>query len=208
MNKDILYLGSQSAPRRGLLEQAHISHKVLEHASDEKLEQGGLSFDEYVIAIAEHKMEHLCLPEVLTHDSGYLFVVTADTLIRTANSNRMMGKPKDKHDAIGMLTACSVEPVEVATGCCLEKKVARDGLWVTELKTTWVTSSLVDFFLPEDQLENYFAHVPTFMNACGGAIIEGYGQLFVKSIQGSYSSIKGLPLFQLREKLAAMHFNF
>lgn len=204
MKKDILYLGSQSNSRQKLLRIAGILYKVLEHKSDECGIDLELDFNDYVLEIAKHKMRHLTFPLEL-EKSEYIFVLTADTLTRTLNTKQILGKPKDKNDAIKMIEILNKEPIEVITGCCLEKKFY-DNKWKTEVKKYWTTKSIVEFCVEKENLDLYLKKVPLALKACSAGVVEDFGLNFFKNIQGSYTNVIGLPLFELRQNLKNIGF--
>jgi len=208
MSKDVLYLGSQSLHRKKMLDESNFSCTVLAHRSNEQVVQDGLSFSEYVQAIALHKMDHVELPEVSSVSTDYMFVLTADSLVKTSQTNHILGKPKDKEDAKRMLRLMRTEPAEVATACCLHRMIKQENKWVVEQQAAWVTSALVELVIDEQNLERYFTYAPAYATSCGGGVIEGFGQQYVKSVTGSYTAVKGLPLYELRENLEAMNFKF
>jgi septum formation protein len=115
--KHILYLASQSPARKRLLEIAQIPHEVIGHESDECGIELSESFEEYVLAIARHKMENAILPKV----EGEIFVLTADTLVQTMGSKEVLGKPANLEDAKRMLGLLREGPAELITGCCLAR---------------------------------------------------------------------------------------
>ncbi|MFC1894833.1 Maf family protein [Candidatus Dependentiae bacterium] len=208
MTKDILYLGSKSKPRRKLLELSQIDYKILEHKSDECGIDIKHDFDNYVLSIAQEKMDHLVLPDVQKIKEDFIFVLTADTLVKSTKSNQILCKPKDLNDAKRMLTILYNEPVRVVTGCCLEKKILKSNEWETEEKQYWTTDAIVEFCVEPKDFDKYFCNLPDFIYSCSAGIIEGYGQSFFKSINGSYTTVLGLPLYQLRQKLKEMGFKF
>lgn len=208
MSYDIIYLGSQSKNRQALLQEAGFIFEVLGHQSNEDIERGSLNFFEYVMRIAEHKMAHVELPQPSQKTGDYLFVVTADTLVRAPQQNLEFGKPTDKEDAYRMLRCIRQEPVEVVTGCCVEKKVLIGGAWETDQKALWTQTTMIEFFIEEERLEWYLDHLPAALSSSGAGIIEGFGQLFFKSIQGSYTSVRGLPLYEVTQALKKLGFKF
>ena len=208
MKHDILYLGSQSKPRRKLLEEVGIPYQVLDHQSDENVDTRDLDYFAYVLAIAQHKMAHIILPEHSAQTGDYIFVVTADSLVRAVESNEIFGKPKDKEDAKRVLRILRNQPIEVATACCLEKKIWNGSAWKLQSFDYWVTEAIVEFSIEEDHLELYLKRVPESFNSAGASIIENFGQNYFKSIKGSYTATKGLPLFELRQALIKFGFKF
>ena len=208
--RDILYLGSQSEPRQNLLKLADINFKVLTHKSSECVIEPSDNFEKYVIAIACDKMQHLQLPEV---KETKIFVLTADTLIKTTHTNpilgtHILGKPKDLENAKDMLRSIRNQPVDVLTGCCLQIMKAAGQHWEIEKRQCWATGAQVEFSIDEESLDLYFEKEPWALHACGAGVIEGIGQAFLKSLNGSYTAVLGLPLFELRQKLKEFDFKF
>lgn len=199
----VLYLGSQSRSRQNLLTLAGINYKVIAHTSDECGISTTGSFNDYVLAIAQHKMEHLVLP---APSEQSIIVLTADTLMRTAKTKQILGKPVDLNDAKAMLTLVSQEEIELATGCCLERKEF-NGSWKTIEKNHWVTPATFEFSIDKTELDIYFKKLPQALHACGAGIVEEFGLNFLKRVYGSFTTILGLPLFELRDALKKMNFH-
>lgn len=198
--KDILYLGSQSSSRQRLLREAQIPFKLASHGSDEALERGDDSFENYVLKIAQEKMRHVCI-----HEPDARYILTADTLVHVVRSGRILGKPKDRDDAKNMLRAMRNEVVEVITGSCLRKQEGQKII----AQHAWTTGAFIEFSIGEEYLDTYFDKEPHVLSASGACIIDaGYGQSFFKSIRGSYTAVIGLPLFELRQELKKMGFLF
>ncbi|MFA5075422.1 MAG: Maf family protein [Candidatus Babeliales bacterium] len=207
--KDILYLGSKSSSRRKLIELADIKYILLEHESDECGVDLEKSFSAYVLSIAKHKMEKLILPDTKNFkNKDHIFVLTADTLVRTINSKHVLTKPENLFDAKRMLALLREEQAKIATACCIEKKILQNNIWITEKQDCFVSFSIVDFCVPEDYVDLYFQKEPHALNAAGSAVIENYGLNFLKSINGSFTGILGLPLFEVRQVLQKLGFNF
>jgi len=200
--KNILYLASQSPARKRLLDIARIPYEIIGHGSNEDNNELSESFTEYVLAIAQHKMEHAVLPQVLEE----IFVLTADTLVRTLTTKEILGKPTNHADAERMLGLLRDGPAELVTGCCLEKKILIDEIWQTLDRRTWATGAIFDFHVPQEKVEEYYKQMPGAVMACGGSIIEQYGMNFLRSINGSLTTIIGIPLVELHEKLRELGF--
>jgi septum formation protein len=205
---DVLYLASQSISRQKLLQTAGIPFSIMSHTSDEQESHVYESVHAYVLAIARSKMKTVILPKPSEVAREHLFVLTADTLIHTAKSGRMFGKPINKEDAKAMIAAVSAETIEVITGCCLEKMAVVHGEWKVVDQAHWTTSALIDYIIDPAFVDQYLDAEPLFLHACGGCVVEGMGQSFLKSVQGSYSTVLGLPLFELRAALKKMGFRF
>jgi septum formation protein len=206
MNKDILYLGSQSESRRKLLDVAGISYKMLTHASKECVAVPTDNFDDYVLSIACDKMQHLQLPDLGTVEKNYIFVLTADTLVKATQSNQIIGKPNDLEHAKSIVRLIRTQPLQILTGCCLKRFEKSEKAWIQKNSKTWVTGALVEFCVPEEDINLYFERLPGVVHASGASIIDDFGQCFLKSINGSHSAVIGLPLFELRQNLKDLGF--
>ncbi len=194
-----LYLASQSPMRKQLLEQAKIPFTVISQSADEAACNWDLPPKEVVLDIARSKMAHAVIPS----GKKECFVLTADTLC--VDSNGMLhGKPADKEEALAMLkkwrAGCTV-----ITGFCLDKKTYQEGQWYTQERKEEAMVTTIEFCIPDAWLAEYLAQTPA-MNVAGAMSIEDYGFQFVRFIQGSYTNIIGLPLYQVREALSQMGF--
>jgi septum formation protein len=205
MSKNILYLGSKSKAREMLIAGSDISYEILQHDSDECGVDSKLDFEEYVQKIANEKMKHLLIPDKLKTEK-HVFLLTADTLVKTLKTRQVLGKPKDLQDAKRMHKILREEPVEVVTGCCLEKKTFENGEWKTLEKKHFTTKTIVEFCVDEEYEDLYFKKMPYALNACVAGIVEGYGQNFLKRVYGSYTSVLGLPIYEVRQVLKEMGF--
>lgn len=202
MNKNILYLGSDSDSRKMLLTQSKIPFKVVGHAADESLVDVSLSLEEQVKFIARLKMEYVTLEDG-AYEGEIRYVLTADTMGCDAHE-QVHGKPKDKEDAYRKIRALS-GTYRTATGFCIEKRIWKDDAWHTELHALEVVSALYTFKIPESRIEDYIANSPA-LNVSGAIAVEDYGLQFLEKIQGSYSCIVGLPLYEVRTVLEEFGF--
>jgi septum formation protein len=199
-----LYLASKSKSRKKLLELAEIPYKIIEHESDECGIKTTDNFNEYVLEIARHKMEKIVLPKVSpSAKEKNFFVLTADTLIQTQRTKKILGKPKDRNDAEQMLQMLCAEPIKLVTACCLHQK----NLNGTIKKREWTTTATIEFCVGKYMIEKYFEKMPEALNACGAGIIENFGLNFLKKIDGSFTAVLGLPLFELRKELKKIGFS-
>lgn len=213
MHKDILFLGSQSPSRKALLEQAGFTVKLLPHSSDEQLAPGELERDcaAGVVAIAQAKMQALDTRIFLLQrdeqaESSYYYVVTADTLTRDPRTGEIFGKPYDRQEADRMLDR--EQYVEVLTGCCVRKYTLKDNQLIIIHEKSWVTKTSIEFYVPPAYRDFYFSQMPQALFACGAGVVEGAGFLFLKSVNGCFSSVVGIPMFELRQVLEEMGFSF
>jgi septum formation protein len=117
-------------------------------------------------------------------------VLAADTEV--ALEGKVLGKPKDPRDAIAMLAALSAGTHEVVTAVAVR--------WDAQLAQA-VSSSRVTFrAIAQDEIERYVATGEPFDKA-GGYAIQGKAAAFIRHLEGSYSGVMGLPLFETAEIL-------
>lgn len=211
-----LYLASQSRSRRLLLVQSRIPFIVINQTANEETYNAKLPFHEIVMHIARAKMEHAVIPQDHLNQSSLqkatqhtyeksdeCFVLTADTLCAD-NDGVIYGKPVDWEDAKRMLlqwrSGCTV-----ATAFCLDKKMYSDGQWHTKERIERCVTTRISFDIPDEWIDDYLEQTPS-LTVAGAMAIEEYGALFVHSIEGSYTNIVGLPLFELRQALSKLGF--
>ena len=200
--KNILLLGSKSESRRTLLDNAKIPYQVVSQDADETQCDWGLPLQKVVESIALFKMEHVIMPAGKEGDS--CFVLTADTLSQDCNGN-IHGKPADGDDAIRMLRAAAAGRNSCGTAFCLDKKIYKSGAWHLEQRIIKYIVAQYDFIIPENWIMRYIA-LGHGNDAAGAIRIEEYDSQFLKSVDGSYTTIVGLPMFELRQALEEIGF--
>lgn len=118
-------------------------------------------------------------------------IIAADTVVFL---DRIMGKPKDEHEAFMMLRSLSGKTHSVYTGICIidseEKKK------VVDYEKTFVKFNE----LSDDFIRRYL-QTGEYKDKAGSYGIQGYGELMVKKIDGCYNNVKGLPLTKLNNML-------
>jgi septum formation protein len=205
---DILYLGSQSRARQTLLEYASIPFKTLEHGSDESYAHADGTLEHQVTTIAHGKMETLLLPDRADVAQDYLFVLTADSLVKDPRTKEAFGKPENRAHAIKMLEAERKGPIEVMTGCCLRKYIWQHNSWQVAIERLWATGAMIEFHVDASSVDRYFATRPVALHCAGAGAVEEHGLTYLKSINGSYTAVLGLPLYELRHELSGLGFKF
>ena len=123
-------------------------------------------------------------------DPGDL-VIAADTVV--AVDGQVLGKPRDRADALRMLAALSGRAHTVYTGVTL----CRDGEVLTQHEATQVRFRT----LTTAEMEAY-VDTGEPMDKAGAYGIQGYGALLVEGIEGDYSNVVGLPVCRLGRMLA------
>jgi septum formation protein len=118
-------------------------------------------------------------------------VLAADTEV--VADGAVLGKPKDPADAIAMLTALSGRTHEVLTAVAVR--------WEAQLALGLSTSRVAFRVIPKDEIERYIATGEPFDKA-GAYAIQGKAAVFVQHLEGSYSGVMGLPLYETAEILS------
>ena len=178
-----LILASNSPRRRELLAQICKEFTVEPSLFEEKGE--GLSARETVTAFARGKAR-----EVFSR-FPQADVLGADTVVALGGS--ILGKPKDSLDACRMLRLLSGREHTVLTGVCL---VTPKGEWelLAETKVFFET-------LTEELIQFYVAGGSPLDKAGAYGIQDGYP--LVRSCEGSYTNVMGLPVEETRALLMA-----
>lgn len=183
-----IYLASRS-PRRGeLLHQIGVSFEVLPSDINEDVLPGEAPAI-YVQRLAQEKAE-ACLKLVGTKGLPQLPILAADTTVCAKGS--ILGKPEDDADAANMLRAMSGDWHEVHTAIALAHNGKIDGA----LSTTRVQIKA----LSEAEIAAYLTS-GEHKDKAGAYAIQGLAGTFISRIEGSYSGVMGLPLFQTSELL-------
>jgi septum formation protein len=184
-----LILASASPRRKALLAQINITPIVYPVDLDEAPLLGERPLA-YVQRIAAEKSA-LCVATLETIlNERRLPVLAADTAVVLGES--IMGKPKNQDDAIAMLSRLSGRSHQVYTAISLRGTQHWQTVSVTEVTFRPLT---------EAEITAYW-HTGEPLDKAGGYAIQGLGGLFVESINGSYSGVMGLPLFETAELLA------
>jgi septum formation protein len=180
-----LILASKSPRRSELLKQAGLAFSVIPSDFDESTV--ALSNpDSYVITLAESK----ALDISDKHPSAW--VIGADTIVLI--DSIILGKPDSIEDARDMLRRLSGKTHQVLTGYCISCR-AKGRFFLETVKTD------VHFKkLNEAEIEWYLQTGEPFDKA-GAYAIQGIGTFLVKSINGSYTNVVGLPVCEVLEHL-------
>ena len=183
----LLVLASASPRRSALLTQIGVRHRVLPSHIDET-RQPDEPVDRCVMRLAEAKARQVA--ERLGDTA--VPVLGADTAVVV--DGIMLGKPIDRADALAMLARLSDAAHEVLSAVAL----AHAGAVHSRL-----SRSVVRFrALQSAECEAYWDSGEP-RDKAGAYAIQGRGAVFVQSLQGSYSGIVGLPLFETAALLAA-----
>jgi septum formation protein len=113
------------------------------------------------------------------------FILSADTIVFC--SNKIFLKPKNKEEAKKFLAFFSGRKHNVLTCVCLAKK--------NLIKVKKVFTKVTFKRLNAQEIEEYLL-TNEWKDKAGAYAIQGYAEKFIKRINGSYSNVVGLPLFE------------
>ena len=183
-----LLLASASPRRRELLELARIPFEVVRGAVDESVGPGEHALA-YVARVARAKLAAATTalaPEVRARGA---IVLAADTTVIL--DDRVFGKPDDDDDARAMLRALSGRVHEVATAFALgDPETAR---LVAEQT---VRTSVEMRALERDEIDAY-VETGEPRDKAGAYALQGMASALVRRIDGSHTSVIGLPTAEL-----------
>ena len=181
-----IILGSNSPRRRELLAGLDLDFEVKVIPGLEEHYPPTLQPEEIPVFLARQKAEAY-IPTLL--DKALL--ITADTIVW--NQNKVIGKPKDREDAIQMLQSLSGHEHHVVTGVCLT---------TTEKQKAFSVVSTVKFAaLTDEEISYYVDKYHPFDKAGAYGIQEWIGYIGVESINGSFYNVMGLPIQRLYQEL-------
>ena len=181
----IVILGSQSPRRKQLLEQA------------------GIPFEVKVVDTAETFPPDMHIPEVPVHIARQKAVAVAplckeDDIIITADTvvvldDTIIGKPKDRADAVHILSALSGRAHKVITGVI----ILQNGQEQAFSKETAVHFKP----LTAGQIDYYVDNFKPYDKAGAYAIQEWIGAVGIDRIDGCFYNVMGLPVSDVAERL-------
>jgi septum formation protein len=188
----VVILASASPRRTALLLQIGVSHRVVPAQIDER-RAAGEPIEDCVRRLAKNKAleVRVALAAVAGAAAMELAVLGADTAV--VIDDDLLGKPRDRADALAMLARLSgrwhqvLSAVALASANGLQCSLSRSevrfrALSARECAAYW------DCGEPRDK--------------AGAYALQGLGAALVEELRGSYSGVVGLPLFETAQLLA------
>lgn len=186
-----LILASSSPRRCELLKQLGLNFRTLVCQVDETSPSGVSPF-ELVELLAVRKA--MAVARML--DEG--IVIGADTVV--VWRGQVLGKPSGQEDAVEMLRRLQGTTHEVYTGVALVDANSRKVL--IEHEKTRVFFRSID----EEEIRRYVATGEP-MDKAGAYAVQGLAAIFMRSLEGCYTNVVGLPLARLAEMLKLFGYN-
>lgn len=176
-----LILASASPRRTQLLAQIGVAHEIM-HAQLPERREPGESIADCVQRLAQSKARAVL--ERVSSTPGAL-VLGADTAV--VIDGQMLGKPGDEREGLEMLARLSGRTHEVLSAVALvDAAGVRSALSISQVRLRRIA--------PAEAARYWASGEPC--DKAGGYAIQGRGAVFVQTLQGSYSGVMGLPLFE------------
>ena len=182
-----IILASSSPRRKELLEQVGLKFEIFSPDIDESVCLGE-SADHYVKRLAEQKAQAILaqFPDAI--------VIAADTSL--VLDHKIIGKPESKQHAFEIWTALSDRQHDVLSGVCVLSSQCDPNT----VQSMVVRTQVYFQKLSQLDMEQYWATGEPIGKA-GAYAIQGYAAQFIPRIEGSYSNVVGLPLYETLQLL-------
>lgn len=198
---DFIYLASQSPRRSQLLDQLGVRHQLLlpdtqEDAEALELVHPGEAPADYVRRVTTLKLA-AARARLKRRGLSPAPILCSDTTV--AIGRRILGKPADAAEARAMLSALSGRGHRVLTAVALAAgRRTRSALSISRVRFAPLSAAVIDA---------YVASGEPFGKA-GGYAIQSQLAGWIAHIEGSYSAIMGLPLFETAQLLRQARVSF
>ena len=182
-----IILASNSPRRKEILEGVGVTFEVVVSGANEYSDaiEPGIYAEDIALCKGEAVYREICNTDSKRAADESL-IISADTIVLV--DKKILGKPRNREDAIKMLTSLSGKEHEVITGIAVHYM----GKSVRAHEVTRV------FFddVSREQIEKYVDTSEPYDKA-GAYAIQGISSKFIKKIDGCYFNVVGLPIFKL-----------
>ncbi len=180
-----IILASQSPRRKQLLEWAEIPFEIRVKETAETY-PAGLPIEEVPVYIAREKAR--IIQEEVRKDQ---VVLAADTIV--VLNNEIIGKPRDRENALHILSQLSAQTHQVITGVVIKRG---------EAEWSFADSTRVQFHpISKAEMEYYVDRYKPYDKAGAYAIQEWIGVIGIHSIHGDFYNVMGLPVSRVIQTL-------
>ena len=181
-----IILASSSPRRKELLQQLGWDFEIYSPDIDESVRER---------EIVEHYVERLARDKAQAVLNQYpeAIVIAADTSLSFAG--KIIGKPESKQHAFEIWSALSGQWHDVYSGVCVASR--------SKVLSTVVRTQVEFQCLSHVEMEKYWATGEPVGKA-GAYAIQGIAAQYIPQIQGSYSNVVGLPLYETVELLESV----
>ena len=191
-NRQKLWLASASPGRLDLLAQIDIKPDNVGPVDIDETPQSGETPRELVRRLASEKAAAV-LKNIPENEDW--IILAADTVV--AQGRRILPKAETEETAKACLQLLSGRAHRVYSGVCLLYK----GKSMLRVADTRVVMKK----LSDEEIKTYLDSME-WQGKAGGYAIQGQADAFVKSLNGSYSNVVGLPLYETSSLLTGIGF--
>ena len=184
-----IILASQSPRRKQLLEWAEIPLEIIVSEADETYPPD-LPIDDIPVFIARKKAE-----AVKRKLSGDKIILAADTIV--VLEDKVIGKPATRAEAIEILRSLSGKNHRVITGVVLLNRDKEIGFSDT--------TQVIFHTLTDEQITFYVDNYQPYDKAGAYAIQEWIGVVGIRSINGDFYNVMGLPVSRVVRELQKLN---
>ena len=186
LEKYKVILASGSPRRRELMAGLGVNYEVRILPDEDESYPDTLQGEEIPLYIAKEKADAY-IPMMQPDE----LIITADTIVWL--DGKVLGKPRDREDALQMLRTMSGRTHKVFTGVCIT---------TTDWQRSFTAQTEVRFAtLSEDEIIYYVDNFKPMDKAGAYGVQEWIGFIGVENISGSYYNIMGLPVQKLYREL-------
>lgn len=187
-----IYLASASPRRKELLKQVGLSFKTMPSTVEEKITK--TEPGEVVEELSYQKAVDVCAKLTAQGQEDFV-VIGADTVVSCWGE--ILGKPKDKDDAVRMLTNLQGGSHQVYTGVTLAWKYKDlSAMYATFSECTDVTM----YSMTQEDIKNYVDSGEP-LDKAGAYAIQGLCAAYIQGICGDYNNVVGLPVGRVCQEL-------
>ena len=179
-------LASKSPRRQELLRGMGVDFSILTKETDDSFPPE-MPLDEVPKYLSQKKSLVFDEEEL---PSDYL-LITSDTVVIC--EGEILGKPKDKEDAVRMLQLLSGKTHHVVTGVTVRS--------AEKMESFAVRSNVTFAELEQDEIDYYIEHCKPFDKAGAYGIQEWIGYVGISGLEGSFYNVMGLPTRKLYQCL-------
>ena len=181
-----IILASSSPRRQELLKQLGLDFDIYSPDVDESV-QADETVEQYVELLARDNAQ------VVLNQCPEAIVIAADTSLSFAG--KIIGKPESKQHAFEIWSALSGQWHDVYSGVCVASS--------SKVLSTVVRTQVEFQCLSHVEMEKYWATGEPVGKA-GAYAIQGIAAQYIPQIQGSYSNVVGLPLYETVQLLESV----
>ena len=194
---DKIILASGSPRRKQLLQWAEVDFEIIVRDTPETWPAGMP-----VIDVPVHIARNKALAVLATAPPGRI-VVAADTVV--VLGEEIIGKPKDRDDAVAILTRLAGRQHEVITGVVLlQSRTDTQDSGAPEVRQEQAFADRTSVWFHEldrAEIERYVDHYKPYDKAGAYAIQEWIGVVGIRKIEGDFYNVMGLPVSRVVQTL-------